>query len=59
MKTLAQGSPQHRIRTRVLLVEPDGQKWTSDFQKNTAFIPVQEMPIKRIRGKLFLISNNW
>ena len=23
--------PQHRIRTRDVLVEPDGQKWTSDF----------------------------
>ena len=24
-------TPQHRIRTRVLLVESDGLKWTSDF----------------------------
>ena len=31
MKKIAQGSPQHRIRTRVLLVEPGGLKWTSDF----------------------------
>ena len=51
---------QHMIRTRVLLVEPDGQKWTSDPPPppNTAFIQVQKKPIKRLRGKLFLISKN-
>ena len=27
---------QHRIRTRVLSVEPAGLKWTSDFQNNAA-----------------------
>ena len=53
-------TPQHMIRTRDLLVEPDGQKWTNDPPPppNTAFIQVQKKAIKRLRGKLFVISKN-
>ena len=59
MKHFAQGlTPQHRIQIRVLLVEPDGLKWTSDFKKNTAFIQVQKKPTKKCRGKLYIISKH-
>ena len=34
-------TPQHRIRIRVL-VEPDGLKWTSDFEKYGVYTGTKE-----------------
>ena len=47
--------PQHRIRTRVLLVEPDGQKWTSDFPKKYGVYTGTKEADKKTSGKV--ISN--
>ena len=49
-------SPQHRIRTRIISIEPAGLKWTSDFKKKDGVYVGTTDADKRLRGKLFLIS---
>ena len=45
-------SPQHRIQTRVLSVEPAGLKWTSDFKtKYGIFIGTTDAD-KKTAGKI-------